>query len=48
MKNVLLRVECQERQIQYYCDPVSVDEEKESKESVNGGFRDNVGIESIT
>lgn len=45
--NVLLDVPGQERQVEDQRDPVSVDEEEEGQETVNGGLGDDVGVESV-
>ena len=45
---VLLRVESQQRQIKNQRQPVSVDKEEESQEAMNGGFRDDISVETMT
>jgi hypothetical protein len=45
--HVLLGVPCQQRQIQDKREPVSVNEEEESQESVYGSFGDDVGVEAV-
>jgi hypothetical protein len=45
--HVLLAVPCQQGQIQNQRDPVSVDQEEESQESVYGSFGDDVGVETV-
>ena len=45
--NVLLRIERQQRQVQNNSKPVSIDDEEEGQESVNSGFGDNVGVETV-
>jgi hypothetical protein len=45
--HILLAVPCQQWQVQNERDPVSIDKEKEGKESVYGSFRDDVGVETI-
>ena len=45
--NVLLGVEGQQRQVQHDRQPVAIDHEEEGQESMNGGFRDNVGVETV-
>lgn len=45
--NVLLDIPGQERQVEDQRDPVSVDEEEEGQETVNGGLGDDVGVESV-
>lgn len=45
--SVLLRVECQQRQVEYDGDPVAVDDEQEGQEGVDGGFGDDVGVETV-
>jgi len=43
----LLRVPCQEGQVQEEGQPVSVDEKEDSEEAMDGGFRDDVGVEAV-
>lgn len=43
----LLRIENKQRQVQDDSKPVSVDDEQEGQESVNGGFGDDVGVETV-
>lgn len=43
----LFRVEGQEGQIEHQGQPVAVNEEEESEETVNGGFWDDVGVETV-
>lgn len=43
----LLRVERQERQVEENREPVAIDDEEESQESVDGGFGDDVGVETV-
>jgi hypothetical protein len=45
--HVLLAVPGQQRQVQDKGDPVSVDKEEESQETVNGGLGDDVGVEAV-
>jgi hypothetical protein len=45
--HILLAVPCQQWQVQNERDPVSIDKEKEGKESVYGSFRDDVGVETV-
>lgn len=45
--DALLRIENKQRQIQDDSKPVSVDDEQEGQESVNGGFGDDVGVETV-
>jgi hypothetical protein len=45
--SILLRVPCQQRQIQKNSQPVSVDEEKYGKEAMYGCFGDDVGVEAV-
>jgi hypothetical protein len=45
--HILLAVPCQQWQVQNERDPVSVDQEKEGKESVYGSFGDDVGVKTI-
>jgi hypothetical protein len=44
---ILLAVPSQQRQVQNQGNPVSVDEEEEGQESVDGGFGDDVGVEAV-
>ena len=46
-RHALLRVPCQEGQVQHQGHPVSIDEEEEGQESVNGGFGNDVGVETV-
>jgi hypothetical protein len=46
--NSLLSVEGKERQVQNDSQPIPVNHEEESQESVNSGFRDDVGIQAVT
>jgi len=43
----LLRIPCQERQIQEQSQPISVDEEECGKEGVYSGFGDDVCVETV-
>jgi len=43
----LLDVPGQERQVQDQRHPVSVDKEKEGQETMDGDFRDDVGVEAV-
>lgn len=45
--DALLRIENKQRQVQDDSKPVSVDDEQEGQESVNGGFGDDVGVETV-
>lgn len=45
--DALLRVERQKGQVQYDCEPVSVNNKQESQECVNGGFGNDVGVEAV-
>ena len=45
--HVLLSVPRQERQVQEQCDPVSVDNEEEGEEGMDGGFGHNVGVKAV-
>lgn len=45
--DALLRIEDEQRQVQDDSKPVSVDDEQEGQESVNGGFGDDVGVETV-
>ena len=44
---LLFSIETQEGKVEHQCDPVSVDEEEEGQKSVNGGFWDDVRVESV-
>ena len=46
-ESILFCVERQKRQIQYQRNPVAIDQKEDGEEGVNGGFRDDVGVESI-
>lgn len=46
-RDVLLRIECQERQVEEDRKPVAVDNEEEGQESVNGGLGDDVGVQAV-
>ena len=48
MTNRLLRIVSQQGQIEDQSDPVEVDCEENGKKGVYSGFRDDVGIESVT
>lgn len=45
--NDLLDVPSEERQVQDQRQPISVDEEQERHESMNGDFGENVGVEAV-
>lgn len=45
--DALLSIERQERQVQQDGNPVSVDDEEEGQEGVNGGFGDDVGVQAV-
>jgi hypothetical protein len=45
--NSLLSVEGKERQVQNDSQPIPVNHEEESQDSVNSGFRDDVGIQAV-
>ena len=45
--HVLLGVKQNERQVQHDGEPVPVDNEEESQESVDSGFGDYVGVETV-
>lgn len=47
LKNVLLDVECQEWQVEYKRDPVSVDKEKEGQKAVNCSFRNDICVQTV-
>jgi hypothetical protein len=46
-RHVLLGVEGQERQVENNSNPVAIDDEQEGQESVDSGFGDNVGVETV-
>lgn len=46
-RNVLLSVESQEWQVKDDSQPVAIDDEEEGQKGVNGGFRDNVGVQAV-
>ena len=46
-ENVLLNVECKERQIEQKCNPVPIDKEQEGQKAMDGSFRDNVCVETV-
>jgi hypothetical protein len=46
-RDVLLRIECQERQVEEDREPVAVDNEEECQESVNSGLGDDVGVQAV-
>jgi hypothetical protein len=43
----LLNIVPEEREVEYQRQPVSVDKEQERQESVDGDFRDDVGVEAV-
>lgn len=43
----LLDIESKQRQVQNQSDPVSVDQEQQSQEGVDGGFGDDVGVKTV-
>lgn len=43
----LLRIECQQRQVQKQGDPVSVNQEQEGQEGLYSGFGHNVRVQAI-
>jgi hypothetical protein len=45
--HILLSIPSQQRQIQHERNPVPVDQEQEGQKCVDGGFRDNVGVEAV-
>lgn len=45
--DVLLRIEGQERQVEQDGEPVTVDDEEEGQEGVDGSFRDDIGVETV-
>lgn len=46
-RDVLLRIEGEERQVQDDRKPVAVDHKQEGQESVDSGFGDDVGVEAV-
>lgn len=46
-RDVLLCVESQERQVEQDGDPVTIDDEEEGQEGVDGSFRDDIGVETV-
>lgn len=44
----LLRVECQEWQIEHNGQPIAVDDEQERQERMDGGFGNDIGIQAVT
>ena len=46
-KNVLLRVESQERQVENQCHPVTIDNEEDGHKAMNSGLWDDVGVETV-
>lgn len=47
IEDVLLGIECQQGQVQQDRKPVAIDYEQEGKEGMDGGFGDNVGVETV-
>ena len=47
IRNLLLSVPSNKRQVEDERQPVSVDEEEERQEGVDGGFGDDVGVEAV-
>lgn len=47
MGDALLSIERQEWQVQQDGNPVSVDDEQEGQEGVNGGLGDDVGVQAV-
>ena len=45
--NILLSIPNDHRQVQHQRNPISIDEEQEREERVDGGFRDDVSVEAI-
>lgn len=43
----LLRIPCQQWQVEKKCNPIPVDEEEECQEGMNGGFRDDIRVETV-
>ena len=46
-RDVLLRIEGEEGQVQDNRKPVAIDHEEEGQESVDGSFGDDVGVETV-
>jgi hypothetical protein len=46
-RDVLLRIESQERQVEEDRKPVAIDNEEEGQESVNSGLGDDVGVQAV-
>lgn len=46
-QNILLGIECQQRQVENEREPVAVDQEQDSEESVDSGFGDDVGVKTV-
>lgn len=45
--NALLDVECEERQVEYERQPVSVDEEQEGQEGVDSRFGEDIVVKTV-
>lgn len=45
--HVLLRIKCQQRQVQHNRNPVSIDDKQEGQEPMDRGFGDNVGVQTV-
>ena len=45
--DVLLRIECQERQVENNRKPVAIDHKEEGQESVNGSLGNDVGVQTV-
>ena len=45
--HILLPVPGQQRKVENQSDPISIDEEEEGQESVNGGLWNDVGVEAV-
>ena len=46
-RGLLLRIERQHRQVQNDREPVTIDDKQEGQECVDGGFGDDVGVETV-
>lgn len=46
-KSLLLDVVSEKRQVEDQCQPVSIDKEEKGQHTVDGGFGDDVGVETV-
>lgn len=44
---LLVRIPCSQRQVEDKGNPVAIDQEEEGEQSLYGGFRDDVGVETV-